>query len=85
MKLKDLLPEVMLRLEIVKQHSNVFEYREKLKASGKYNNFEVRFAWEVCGAVFSAKEICSWYDKYGCNDDHITSLFKAACRKTGLL
>ena len=85
MKLKSLLPEVMKRLERVKQHSNVMEYREKLKASGNYNNFEVRFAWEVCHAAFSTKEICKWYDEYGCNDDHITSLFKIACKKTGLL
>ena len=85
LKLEKELPEVVARLEVLKNHSNVIEYREKLKASGKYNKFEVRFAWEVCDAVFSTKEICSWYDKYNCNDDHITSLFKAACRKTGLL
>ena len=85
MKLKILLPEVMQRLESVKLHSNVVEYREKLKASGNYNDFEVRFAWEVCHEVFSTKEICKWYDEYNCNDDHITSLFKAGCKKTGLL
>ena len=85
LKLEKELPEVVARLEVLKNHSNVIEYREKLRASGKYNKFEVRFAWEVCDAVFSTKEICSWYDKYNCNDDHITSLFKAACRKTGLL
>ena len=85
MKLKNLLPEVMQRLEIVKQHSNVVEFRKKLKASGNYNDFETRFAWEVCHSVFSTKEICGWYEEYGCNDTHITSLFKAACKKTGLL
>ena len=85
LKLEKELPEVLKRLEILKRHSNVFEYREKLKASGNYKCFEVRFAWEVCHAVFSTKEICKWYDVYGCNDGHITSLFTAACRKTGLL
>ena len=85
LKLEKELPEVVKRLEVLKQHSNVLEYKEKLKASGNYNSFEVRFAWEVCHAVFSTKEVCSWYDKYDCNDDHITSLFKAGCRKTGLL
>ena len=85
LKLEKELPEVVKRLEVLKQHSNVLEYREKLKASGRYNKFEVKFAWEVCGAVFSTKEICNWYDEYSCNDDHITSLFKAACRQTGLL
>ena len=85
MKLKNLLPEVTRRLEIVKKHSNVIEQREKLRASGNYDKFEVRFAWEVCHAAFSTKEICKWYDEYNCNDNHITSLFKAACRETGLL
>ena len=85
LKLEKELPEVVRRLEVLKKHSNVLEYREKLRKSGNYNKFEVRFAWDVCHAVFSVKEICSWYDKYGCHDDHITSLFKAACRKTGLL
>ena len=85
LKLEKELPEVIKRLEVVKQHSNVLEYREKLKASGRYNKFEVRFAWEVCHAVFTTKEVCKWYDEYSCNDDHITSLFIAACRKTGLL
>ena len=85
LKLEKELSEVVKRLEKLKKNSNVIEYREKLKASGNYNKFEVRFAWEVCHAVCSTKEVCSWYDKYGCNDEHITSLFKAACKKTGLL
>ena len=85
MKLKNILPIAIQRLEELKKHSNVIEYREALRKSGKYNEFEVRFAWEVCHAVFTVKEVCSWYDKYECNDEHITSLFKTACRKTGLL
>ena len=84
LKLEKELPEVVKRLEVLKKHSNVVEYREKLKASGNYNNFEVRFAWEVCHAIVSTKEICKWYDD-GCNDNHITSLFKIACKKAGLL
>ena len=85
LKLEKELPEVVKRLEVLKLHSNVFEYREKLKASRNYKCFEVRFAWEVCHAVYSTKEICKWYDEYNCNDGHITSLFQVACRKTGLL
>lgn len=85
MKLENLLPVVMQRLEVLKKHSNVLEYKEKLRKSGNYNKFEVRFAWDVCGAMFTTEEICGWYDKYGCHDAHITSLFIAACRKTELL
>ena len=85
MKLKAILPVAIQRIELLKQKCNVIEYREKLRKSGKYNQFDVRFSWDVGHAIFTTKEICSWYEKYQCNDDHITSLFKAACRKTGLL
>ena len=85
MKLKNLLPIAIQRIEVLKRHSNVIEYREKLRKSGNYNQFDVRFAWDVGHAVFTTKEICSWYDEYKCHDDHITSLFKMACKKTGLL
>ena len=85
MKLKNILPIAIQRFEELKKHSNVIEYREKLRKFGNYNQFDVRFAWDVGHAVFTTKEICNWYDEYECNDDHITSLFKAACKKTGLL
>ena len=85
MKLKALLPLAIKRIEMLKKHSNVIEYREKLRKSGNYNKFDVRFAWDIGHAVFTTKEICNWYDEYKCNDDHITSLFKLACRKTELL
>ena len=85
MKLKNILPIAIQRFEELKKHSNVIEYRENLRKSGNYNQFDVRFAWDVGHAVFTTKEICNWYEDYDCNDEHITSLFKAACRKTGLL
>ena len=85
MKLKNILPIAIKRFEELKKHSNVIEYREKLRKSGNYNKFDVRFAWDVGRTVFTTKEICSWYEDYDCNDDHITSLFKTACKKTGLL
>ena len=85
MKLKAILPVAVKRIEVLKQNCDVIKYREKLRKSGNYNRFDVRFSWDVGHAVFTTKEICSWYEKYQCNDEHITSLFKAACRKTGLL
>lgn len=85
MKLKTLLPLAIKRIEMLKQNCDVIEYREKLRKSGNYNKFDVRFAWDVGHAVFTTKEICNWYDEYKCNDDHITSLFKLACKKTNIL
>ena len=85
MKLKTLLPLAIKRIEMLKQKCDVIEYREKLRKSGNYNQFDVRFAWDIGHAVFTTKEICNWYDEYNCHDEHITSLFKLACRKTDIL
>ena len=85
MKLKTLLPIAIKRIEELKKHSNVIEYRENLRKSGNYNQFDVRFAWDIGHAVFTTKEICNWYEEYKCHDEHITSLFKLACRKTDIL
>ena len=85
MKLKTLLPIAIKRIEELKKHSNVIEYRENLRKSGNYNKFDVRFAWDIGHAVFTTKEICNWYEEYNCHDEHITSLFKLACRKTDIL
>lgn len=43
LKLEKELPNVIERIEILKSKTDVIAYREKLKASGKYNNFTVRF------------------------------------------
>lgn len=43
---------------------------------GHYNHLDVRIAHDVKFATMPSSTICEWYDKYDCNDDHITTLYK---------
>ena len=85
LKLEKELPNVIERIEILKSKTDVIAYREKLKASGNYNNFTVRFVNDVKYAILSPAEVCEWYDKYQCTDKHITSLMITACKQTDII
>ena len=77
MKLK---PELDLVVAKFKQIRNLEEYAETLKKSGNYKDFETRLAWDCLHAVMPSSTICEWYEKYDCNDDHITTLAKTALK-----
>lgn len=85
LKLEKELPNVIERIEILKSKTDVIAYREKLKASGNYNNFTVRFANDIKYAILTPNELCEWYDKYQCTDKHITSLMVTACKQTNII
>ena len=57
------------------------DYAPKLKASGNYKDFEVRLAWDCIRAFVGSGTVCLWYEKYGCNDSHVTTLGKAALKE----
>lgn len=63
-----------------KQLHNLEEYAATLKAKGGYNDFETRLAWDCLHATVPSSVICEWYDKYDCNDSHITTLVKKALK-----
>lgn len=77
MKLKDELDYVV---EKFKQIKRLDEYAESLKKSGNYNDFETRLAWDCLRASVPVEVRCSWYQKYNCNDEHITTLVKTALK-----
>ena len=85
LKLEKELPNVIERIEILKSKTDVIAYREKLKASGNYNNFTVRFVNDIKYAILTSSELCEWYDKYQCTDKHITSLMVTACKQTNII
>lgn len=58
----------------------IHPYALELYAFGEFNDFETRLAWDCLRSVVDSSTICSWYETYGCTDDHITSLAKAALR-----
>ena len=81
-----LSPELQPLVEKIRRHALWFQqYGKQLREKGGYKDYETRFAWDVLRKVMTVGEICDWYDKYGCNDHHITALAIAACKKAGVL
>lgn len=75
-----LAPELDYVVEKFKQIRNLEDYAETLKASGDYKDFETRLAWDCLRLTVPSSTICEWYDKYNCNDNHITTLAKTALK-----
>ena len=78
MKLQNELEFVVDKLKGLK---NLKEYAEELKAEGNYQDFETRLAWDALRAAVGTNTICTWYDKYNCNDKHIDTLAKKALKE----
>lgn len=83
MKLKAELPNLLAKLK--GNEDKIIKYREELRATGNYNNFEVRFAHDVLTAFLGTKYLCSLYGKYDCHDSHMTTLGITALKQLGLL
>ena len=81
-----LYPELKPLVEKIKQNkAAIQQYGERLQAAGGYNDYSVRFAWDVLRSLVSCYKICEWYEKYSCHDKHITALAIAACKEAGVL
>lgn len=65
--------------------NKIAEYAPRLKASGKYKNFDVRLTWDCLNAFVGSSTICAWYDKYDCNDEHIATVGKKALKELGII
>lgn len=77
-----LYPELEPLTERIRRHALRLQ---QLQEKGGYKDYETRFAWDVLRKLVTTFEICDWYDRYSCNDRHITALAIAACRKAGVL
>ena len=61
------------------------DYAPKLKASGQYKDYETRLTWDCLYAFVGSGTICLWYEKYDCNDTHITTVGKKALKELGVI
>ena len=61
------------------------DYAPKLKASGNYKDFEIRLTWDCIRAFVGTGTVCLWYEKYNCNDTHITTVEKKALKELGVI
>lgn len=82
MKLKNELRYIRERFSLI---TNLSEYAANLKANGDYQDFGTRLAWDCIRATIPSEIVCGWYDKYNCNDSHITTVAKVALREIGVL
>ena len=82
MKLKSEIPFIRESFSKIK---NLQEYAVSLKANGNYKDFGTRLAWDCIHATIPSEIVCGWYDKYSCNDNHITTAAKAVLREMGVL
>jgi len=79
MKLQAELENVTNRFKEIQ--GKIIPYAKQLKMSNNYKDFETRLAWDCLHTTFKSSEICNWYDKYNCTDEHITTLAKQALKK----
>ena len=82
MKLKSEIPFIR---ESFNKITNLQEYAVSLKANGNYNDFGTRLAWDCIHCSIPSEIVCGWYDKYSCNDDHITNAAKSVLREMNVL
>lgn len=82
MKLKSEIPFIRERFSKI---TNLPEYATKLKANGNYKDFGTRLAWDCIRATIPSEIVCGWYDKYNCNDSHITNAAKAVLKEMNIL
>lgn len=67
--------------EYKKNIDKIEEYAKWLKENGEYKNFETRLSWDILRGIIGTTTICSWYDKYDCNDAHIKTLARRALKE----
>ena len=60
-------------------------YAPQLKASGQYKDFEIRLTWDCIRAFVGSGTVCLWYEKYNCNDSHVTTIGKKALKELGVI
>lgn len=83
MKLKAELPNLLAKLK--GNEEEIIRYREALRATGNYNNFEVRFAHDILYIYLGTRYLCGLYEKYNCHDTHQTTLAITALKQLNLL
>lgn len=65
--------------------NKIKEYAPKLKESKQYKDFETRLVWDCMRAFVGSGTVCLWYEKYNCNDTHVTTLGKKALKELEII
>lgn len=81
MKLDNLYNDVANKVVACIPEQMLIDHVRAVQNSGRHKNLTVRIAHDIKNVVFSPATTCEWYDKYDCNDNHITTLFKRVVRE----
>lgn len=81
MKLQAELNNIIKKFSTLSKDT-VINYARMLKKSGEYNDFITALAWNIALATVTTSIICELYEKYNCNDSHLTTLFRKALLET---
>lgn len=66
-------------------HKQLVRYISIVKSEGDYKNLEVRIAWDLLRVCFHRGFVTEeFYEKYGANDDHVTTLVTKCFRDANL-
>ena len=81
MKLDKIYNDVANRVTEKIEEDRLIAYINAITENKEYKDLAVRVASGVEMATFQPAEICEWYSKYNCHDNHIMTLFKKVIRE----
>lgn len=74
MKLGKEIPYVTEKMRELSSTYDLVKYVEDVRESGNYKVLKNRVASDLIRAACGSTYLCGLYDKYGCDDSHITTL-----------
>lgn len=80
MKLDPVYPEIVARMTYFKDKTkdSYPAYLAQVKAKHEYHDLLTRVSWDVLRCCFTPAQLCDWYDRYDCNDTHMTTAARKA-------
>ena len=88
MKLHEVYKETLDEFRAISLDCELLEklkcHIQAVKESGECKGLNVRIACDIMRGRIGTCKMCDWYRKYGCNDDHITTLALRCLRDSKL-
>lgn len=79
------IPYVTEKMKELSSTHDLVKYVEDVRESGNYKVLKNRVAYDLIRAACGSTYLCELYDKYGCNDSHITTLALKCVDNIGLI
>ena len=88
MNLQEAYKETLDEFKAISHDSDLLDklkcHIKAVKESGEYKMLNARIAWDIMRWRIGTSRMCDWYRKYGCNDEHITTLSLRCLRDSKL-